>query len=134
MAMDTYHVTVTGDATGDCYQATAREFDVAMSADDSKYLHPNEALLEALGSCESIVMAAFNQQQGFDYHSLYLTTTGQQNLQACLDEITVDVHFKTAETKQKCLEFVDFTEHSCPVMDNLTNTVPIKRTAVSVVN
>lgn len=135
MAIDTYKVTVTGTNQADEYQATARDFKINLAPNSEHSVSSHEAILEALGACESIVMASFHKQQKFQYRDFYYTVAGTKaadSKRAGLDNIGVSIHFKTDETKQKCSEFMAFAENTCPVMDNLTNTVPIKRTGVTV--
>ena len=38
----------------------------------------------------------------------------------------MDAHFDTDESKENTEKFVEFMENTCPVRDNLVNTVPIK--------
>ncbi|WP_353954811.1 OsmC family protein [Leuconostoc citreum] len=41
------------------------------------------------------------------------------------DNIGVDIHFRTPKEKTEITKFVKFMEDTCPVRDNLVNTVPI---------
>lgn len=135
MTMDTYKVSVTTTASPRQYRAQVRDFTLDLASDNQNRAGAYETILEALGACESIVMGSFYKKQEFHYQSFYYTLEGRQDTQSPrlgLDEIGVGVHFKTQETKKACQSFVDFAEATCPVMDNLTNTVPIKRTSVTV--
>lgn len=136
MAMETFKVQVTSTDQPKEYQATVRDFTVKLAPDSTTANSPHEAVLQALGACEAIVMASFNKQQGFTYRDVYYTLEGLKSSDAQrpgLERIGVAVHLDTPESKQKCQEFMTFTENTCPVMDNLTHTVPVKRTGVTVV-
>ncbi|PTM23003.1 osmotically inducible protein OsmC [Lactobacillus sp. PFC-70] len=133
MSIDTYKVKITGSATSDRYQASVRDFSLELAPNSTQAANAYEAILEALGGCESIVMGSFYRKQKFTYRSFYLTLEGLQEAPTQgLSEIKVGVHFDTPENKKACTDFVEFAEATCPVMDNLTNTVPIKRTAVTI--
>jgi len=136
MAMETFKVRVTGTKRPNEYQATVRDFKVNFATDSPATVGSHEAILQALGACEAIVMASFNKQQNFTYRDFYYTLEGRKDDDSSrlgLDRIGVAVHFNTDESKQKCNEFMEFAENTCPVMDNLTNTVLVKRTGVTVV-
>lgn len=135
MAMETFKVQVTRANKPDEYQAAVRDFKVKLAPDSTGTVSAHEAILQALGACEAIVMASFNKQQDFTYRSFYYTLEGLKSPAAQrpgMERIGVAVHFDTDESKQKCQEFMTFAENTCPVMDNLTNTVPIKRTGIEV--
>ncbi|MFC6260900.1 OsmC family protein [Levilactobacillus fujinensis] len=136
MAMETFKVKVTGTDRPKAYQAAVRDFKVNFATDSPATVGSHEAILQALGACEAIVMASFKKQQNFTYRDFYYTLEGRKaddSQRLGLDRIGVAVHFNTDENKQKCHEFMEFAENTCPVMDNLTNTVPVKRTGVTVV-
>lgn len=135
MAMETFKVQVTSTAKPNEYQATVRDFKVKLAPDSETAPSSHEAILQALGACEAIVMASFNQQQDFTYRDFYYTLAGTKpadSQRPGMARIGVAVHFDTDESKQKCHDFMTFAENTCPVMDNLTNTVPVKRTGVAV--
>jgi len=137
MAMETFKVQVTGTGQPNEYQAAVRDFKVKLAPDSTAATSSHEAILQALGACEAIVMASFNKQQDFTYRDFYYTVEGIKSGDSerpGMDRIGVAVHLNTDESKQKCHEFMDFAENTCPVMDNLTNTVPVKRTGVAVVS
>ena len=133
MTVETFKAVVTSTATPDHYRATARDFMLNYSLNSPQAITPFEGVLASLGACESIVMASFHEKQNFTYRSVYFTLEGQEDDDARpgLDRILVSVHYDTDETRQASHDFVEFAENTCPVMDNLTNGVPIKRTAVT---
>ena len=134
MAMETFKVQVNSTDHPHEYQATVRDFRVKLAPDSTTAAHPHEAILQALGACEAIVVASFNKQQNFTYRDFYYTLAGTRSGERPgMDHIGVAVHLNTDESPQKCREFMDFTENTCPVMDNLTHTVPVKRTGVAVI-
>ena len=134
MAIETYKVSVSHKTSDKNYHIKVRDFNLTLSSEpNDSHANTYETILEALGACESIVMASFNKQKNFKYNSLYYTLIGNQD-QTGFSDIGVTVHFKTNESKQKCAEFVEFAENTCPVMDNLTHAVPITRTEVITVH
>jgi uncharacterized OsmC-like protein len=133
MAITTYKSTVTSTDTPDIYQAQVRDFTINydLTGRDNGYeegMQPAEAILAALGACESIVAGSFKRKQHFDYTSFYIALEGQKNTDSTrpgLDAIHMTVHFRTPNSKAEAKKFVEFMENTCPVRDNLANTVPI---------
>lgn len=130
--MTTYKASVTSTGEANVYQAQVRDFKIKYDLTGRKNgykegLDPKEALLCALGACESIVAGSFYRKQHFTYRSFYLVLNGTINDdRPGFDEIKMDAHFDTDESKESTEKFVEFMENTCPVRDNLVNTVPIK--------
>lgn len=125
--MTTYKASVSNTDQPDLYQANVRDFSIKFDLSGNqdvfvqKGMNPGNALLSSLGACESIVAASFYRKKHFDYSSLYLTLSSDDLTQ----EIHADVHFKTGKSKADTENFVDFIENTCPVLDNLANSVPL---------
>jgi uncharacterized OsmC-like protein len=105
----------------------------------NKGMNPVEAVLCALGACESIVAASFCDKFGFKYDDFYINLEGDLDPEGFMgnpdirngfQEIRFEMHFKTNETQERAEEFADFIENTCPVADNLTNGVKLVRTGV----
>ncbi|NLR10629.1 MULTISPECIES: OsmC family protein [Lactobacillaceae] len=135
MTMETFKARVTTTDRPNEYQAAVRDFTIRLAPDSPAATSSHEAVLQALGACEAIVMASFNKQQDFTYRDVYYTLEGTKPADVKrpgFDRIGVAVHLNTDEPKHKCQDFMTFTENTCPVMDNLTHTVPVKRTGIAV--
>lgn len=130
--MTTYKASVTSTDKDNVYQARVREFNLKMDLTGrlngyEEGLTPDESLLCALGACESIVAASFYRKQHFSYRSFYLVLNGTaSDKHPGFAEINMDAHFNTDEAPSTAKNFVEFMENTCPVRDNLVNTVPIK--------
>lgn len=130
--MTTYKAIVTSTEKADVYQAQVRNFKIKydLTGRQNGYaegLVPEEALLCALGACESIVAGSFYRKQHFTYRSFYLVLNGiSGDDRPGFDEIRIDAHFNTDESEKSTEKFVEFMEATCPVRDNLVHTVPLK--------
>lgn len=102
-------------------------------------LNPVEAILCALGACQTIVAAAFAEAQGFKFDEVHMELEGDLDPDGFMgladvrngyQEIRYSIHFKTSESQEKAEAFADFIESKCPVGDCLKNGVPLVRTSV----
>lgn len=102
-------------------------------------MNPIEALLCALGSCQSIVVAVFAKAQNFKYEEFHVELEGdldpdgflgRADVKKGLQEIRFTMHFKTEESQESCERFADFVQSTCPVENTLLSGVKILRTAV----
>lgn len=103
-------------------------------------LNPVEAVLCALGACQSIVAAAFAQANDFHFEEFYVELEGDldpdgfmglaDDVRNGFQEIRFTMHFKTNESQEKAEAFADFIEARCPVGDCLMNGVKLVRSAV----
>ncbi len=101
-----------------------------------KGMNPVEAILCALGACQTIVAFAFAEAKGFKLEGFHVELegdldpdgfTGQNpNVRNGFSEVRFSMHFKTPESQEKCEEFAQFIEKTCPVGDCLANPVPLK--------
>ncbi len=100
--------------------------DIAMS--------PVEALLAALGACQTIVVAAFAKAHNFSYEEFHMELEGdldtdgfmgKSDVRPGFQEIRFTMHFKTNESQAKAEEFAAFVEKTCPVGDSLVHGVKL---------
>ena len=105
----------------------------------NKGMNPVEAVLCALGACQSIVVAAFAEAQGFSYEEFHVELEGDldpdgfmglADVRNGFQEIRFSMHFKTNESQEKTEEFAKFVEKTCPVGDCLANPVKLVLTEV----
>lgn len=99
-------------------------------------MNPVEAVLCALGACQTIVAFAFAEAKGFKLEGFHVELEGDfdpdgftgvnPNVRNGFSEVRFSMHFKTTESQEKCEEFAKFIEKTCPVGDCLANTVPLK--------
>lgn len=94
-------------------------------------MNPVEALLCALGACQSIVAGAFAKSKGINLKEFWvelegdLDTDGFQGLSDVrpgFQAIRTKVHVKADNTKEEIEDFVKFIEKTCPVGDTIKNS------------
>ncbi len=104
-----------------------------------KAMNPVEAVLCALGACQSIVVAAFAQAHDFTYEEFHVELEGDldpdgfmglSDARKGFQEIRFTMHFKTNESQEKTEKFVEFVEATCPVGDCLANGVKLVNSGV----
>ncbi len=139
MSLTTFTATVTSTDHPHRYQATSgSNFTITFDAPREEGgtntgVTPNEALLEALGACESVVAGTFHRSHHFDFSSLYLTFQGERSgKRPGFDVIHMTTHLRSPSGQDEITQFADFMDDTCPVHDNLTNTVPIKTTRIKI--
>ena len=97
-------------------------------------MNPVEALLCALGACQTIVASAFAPAHKFTFEEFHVELEGDldpdgfmgfSDVRKGYQEIRFVMHFKTNEPKEKVEEFVRFIEKTCPVGDCLANGVKL---------
>ncbi len=102
-------------------------------------MNPVEAILCALGACQSIVVAAFAQAQDFTYEEFHVELEGDldpdgfmglSDARKGFQEIRFTMHFKTDESQEKTEKFAEFVEATCPVGDCLANGVKLVKSGV----
>ncbi len=124
---------------------TARDFTIIMDEPESlggtnTSMNPVEALLCALGACQSIVAAAFAEANGFSFEEFHVELEGDLDADGFLGinpevrkgftEIRFFMHFKTSESQEACEKFAEFIEATCPVGDCLMNGVKLVNAGV----
>lgn len=143
--LTTFKATATKTETGLQVNTDARGFKIVMDEPEemggtNTGMNPVEALLCALGACQSIVAAAFAEANDFKFEEFHCELEGDldpdgfmginPNVRNGFTEIRFSMHFKTDESQEKAEAFADFIEKSCPVGDCLMNGVKLVRTAV----
>jgi len=102
-------------------------------------MNPVEAVLCALGACQTIVASAFAESQNFSFEEFHVELEGDldpdgfmglADVRNGFQEIRFAMHFKTNESQEKAEAFADFIENRCPVGDCLANGVKLVRTGV----
>jgi len=102
-------------------------------------MNPVEAVLCALGACQSIVAAAFAKAQKFNFEEVHIELEGDldpdgfmglADVRNGFQVIRYKMHFKTEESLEKAEAFANFIESRCPVGDCLTNGVKLVRAGV----
>ena len=135
----TFKATVKKLPLGMQVEAEARGFKIMM--DEPRELggtdvamNPVEAILCALGGCQTIVAAAFAKAKNFSFEEVYVELEGDldpdgfmglADVRNGFQEIRYTMHFKTQESQEKCEEFMKFIEGRCPVGDCLGNGVTL---------
>lgn len=131
MAITTFKAKVVSTDDPNKYISYSRDFTVKFQTNElnngyDEGITPNEGILCALGACEDIVAASFYKKEKFEYSSLYIPVRGEiSGKRPGFDNIGIDIHFRTPKEKTEITKFVKFMEDTCPVRDNLVNTVPI---------
>ncbi|MCL1871515.1 MAG: OsmC family protein [Promicromonosporaceae bacterium] len=103
---------------------------------------PVEAVLGALGACQTIVAFAFAKSQGIDLSGFHVEVDGDldtdgflgkdPNVRNGFSEIRYRMHFETDASQAEVERFAEFIEAHCPVGDIIENPVPLVRTGVVV--
>lgn len=98
-------------------------------------MNPVEAQLIALGSCLTIVAAAFAQQQGIDLQDFWVELEGDLDPDGFLrgapgvrmgfQEVRITPHFKTSSSPEEIEKFMTFIKARCPVSDVMMNELEI---------
>lgn len=102
-------------------------------------MNPVEALLCALGACQTIVASAFAEAKGFKFEEFHVELEGDldpdgfmglADVRPGFQEIRFTMHFKTDESQEKAEEFAEFIEKTCPVGDCISNGVKLVKSGV----
>lgn len=100
----------------------------------NKGMNPVEAVLGALGACQTIVAFAFAEAQGIDLQDFKVDVEGDLDTDGFLglsdvrpgcSEIRFNMHIKSSNTEEEIAKFVEFIEKTCPVGDMLQNSVKL---------
>lgn len=105
-------------------------------------MNPVEAILCALGSCQTIVAYAFAGANGIELEGFSVELEGDldpdgfmgidENVRNGFQEIRYSMHFKSNASQEKLEEYAKFIESRCPVGDCLKNGLPLKLSKVVV--
>ena len=94
-------------------------------------MNPVEALLAALGSCLTIVAAAFADANDIELEDFWVELEGDldpdgflrgvEGVRNGFQEVRFIPHIKTSASEEKVEEFMQFIKSRCPVSDNMMN-------------
>lgn len=144
---ETYGVVVKKVEGGLKVEAAARNFTLVMdepknAGGTDEGMTPVEAVLSALGGCQTICAFAFARMQGIDLKGFYVELEGDldadgftgknPNVRNGFSEIRYTMHFDTDAPLKKVQEYAKFIESRCPVGDNLANPVPLVCSGVKI--
>jgi len=122
----------------------SREFELTI--DEPKSLggtdtgmNPVEALLGALGACQSIVARVYAKKFDIRLDDFRVEVEGDLDLDGFFkksdvrpgySDIRYTFHIKTDAPKEKVEQFVQFLEETCPVGDTIANAVNLKLSGI----
>ncbi|MCK9537259.1 MAG: OsmC family protein [Bacilli bacterium] len=102
-------------------------------------MNPVEALLCALGACQTIVAFAFAKKHKINLDGFKVKLEGDLDPDGFLgladvrkgfQEIRFEMHFKTDASQQEIEKYADFIEATCPVGDCLNYGVKLVKSGV----
>ena len=110
-------------------ETTARNFKILLDEPEdlggtNKGLNPVEAVLSALGACQTICAYAFAGAMHIDLKGL------NKEVRNGFSEVRFTMHMTTDASQKKAEKLADFIESRCPVGDCLENPVKLIRTGV----
>ncbi|MDY6846706.1 MAG: OsmC family protein [Chloroflexota bacterium] len=98
-------------------------------------MNPVEAQLAALGSCLTIVTAAFAEKHNIDLQEFWIEIEGDLDPDGFLkgkpgirngfQEVRVFPHIKSNSSEEDVRKYMKFVMSRCPVSDNMENNTPI---------
>lgn len=119
-----------------------RSRDFEMTIDEPKSLggtdtgmNPVEALLGALGACQSIVARVYAEKFDVDLQDFRVEVEGDLDLDGFFgrsdvrpgySEVRYTFHIKTDAPRERVEEFITYLEEKCPVGDTIANQVNLK--------
>lgn len=142
--LETFKATAKKTETGLQVETDARGFKITLDEPEAlggtdTGLNPVEALLCALGACQSIVATAFAEAQDFKCDGFRSELEGDldpdgfmgiSDVRKGFQEIRCKMYFKTNESQEKTDAFAKFIENTCPVGDCLQNGVKLVTTGI----
>lgn len=144
MAVVTFKATSRKLPEGLAVESNVRGFKMVLDEPEdlggtNKGMNPVEALLCALGSCQSIVAAVFAEQQGINLQEFWVELEGDLDTDGFMGlsdvrpgflEVRFKMHIKSDSPEDKVKEFAKFIEKRCPVGDTLANGVKLVSSGV----
>lgn len=119
---------------------SVRNFTVRMDEPESlggtdTGMNPVEAMLAALGSCITIVAAAFAKSEGIDLQEFWVESEGDldpsgflkgaEGVRRGFNEVRFTPHIKTSSSPEEVEKFMTFIKSRCPVTDNMVNATQV---------
>lgn len=126
-------------------KTVARDFKITLDEPEelggtNTGMNPVEAVLCALGACQTIIVSAFAEAKEFQLEDVWVELEGDldpdgfmglnPDVRNGFQEIRYTFHLKTNEDEAKTKEFIEFVEASCPVGDIIHNGVPMVRSGI----
>lgn len=102
-------------------------------------MNPVEAVLGALGACQSIVARVYAKKFNIRLDDFWVEVEGDLDLDGFFDkadvrpgysDIRYTFHIKTDAPREQVEEFVEYLERKCPVGDTLANAVNLKLSGI----
>ncbi|MEK3915190.1 OsmC family protein [Paenibacillus sp. FSL H7-0331] len=106
-------------------------------------MNPVEAVLGALGACQSIVARVYAKKFNIRLDDFWVEVEGDLDLDGFFkksdvrpgySDIRYNFHIKTDAPKEQVEEFVQFLEQTCPVGDTIANQVNLKLNGIIIEN
>jgi uncharacterized OsmC-like protein len=106
-------------------------------------MNPVEAVLGALGACQSIVARVYAKKFNVRLDDFRVEVEGDLDLDGFFkksdvrpgySEIRYTFHIKTDASKEQVEQFVEFLEQTCPVGDTIANQVNLKLNGIVIEN
>jgi len=106
-------------------------------------MNPVEAVLGALGACQSIVARVYAKKFDIRLDDFWVEVEGDLDLDGFFkksdvrpgySDIRYTFHIKTDATKEQVEPFIEFLEQTCPVGDTIANQVNLKLNGIVIEN
>ncbi|MFD0676558.1 MULTISPECIES: OsmC family protein [unclassified Paenibacillus] len=106
-------------------------------------MNPVEAVLGALGACQSIVARVYAKKYNIRLDDFWVEVEGDLDLDGFFkksdvrpgySDIRYTFHIKTDAPRDTVEEFVQFLEQTCPVGDTIANQVNLKLSGIIIDN
>lgn len=144
--LTTFKATATKLPNGLQVDTNSRGFKILMDEPEdlggtNAAMNPVEALLCALGACQTIVASAFASAHDVVFEEFHVELEGDldpdgfmglSDVRKGFQEIRFVMHFKTQEPQEKIEKFAQFIEETCPVGDCLANGVKLVLSGVKI--
>lgn len=123
-------------------EGETRGFKVAMDEPEqlggtNKAMTPVEMLLNALGGCLAITVAAFSKAAHVDLHDVKVHVTGDldpggflgtnKDVRKGFNQIRYEIELMTDATEEKVNKLMQMVEERCPVSDTLKGVEVVKK-------
>lgn len=106
-------------------------------------MNPVEAVLGALGACQSIVARVYAKKFNVRLDDFWVELEGDLDLDGFFNksdvrkgysDIRYTFHIKTDASREQVEAFIDFLERTCPVGDTIANPVNLKLNGIVIEN
>ncbi|MDF2715613.1 MAG: hypothetical protein K0R28_2538 [Paenibacillus sp.] len=106
-------------------------------------MNPVEAVLGALGACQSIVARVYARKFNVRLDDFWVELEGDLDLDGFFNksdvrkgysDIRYTFHIKTDAPREQVEQFIEFLERTCPVGDTIANPVNLKLSGIVIEN